>query len=150
MSAKKNTPTLRIENALCLDYQTLCTIADEGIKWDFNRQLDSDAIRKIPKNGLYPVSMMMEHNHRHFKPCETHMRLMIELPRCPGFADVPIEFLNTLKPTLVVFRGKEPVLKALPVSSDNNYRLYSATPKQHVPQAMKFLKKNHPNITIVA
>lgn len=149
MSKKKTTPNLRIEDALCLNFETFCTIADRGIEWDFNRQLDSDAIRKIPKDCLYQVSFTMEHHHRHFKPCETHMRLMIELPRGIGFADVPMEFFNSLKQTVVVFRGKQPVLKALPISGDN-YRLFSMKSNQHVPQAMKFLKANRPNITVVA
>lgn len=149
MSNKKNTPKLRIENRLYLDYQTLCTIADEGIKWNYNRQLDSDAIRKIPKNGLYPISFVMEHHHRCFQPCEAHVRLMIELPRGVGFADVPMDFFNNLKSSMVVYRGEEPVLKALPVSGDN-YRLYAMKSKQHVPQALKFLKKSNPNMTIVA
>jgi hypothetical protein len=76
----------------------LCEIADHADVWDFNRQLDSKAVRTLPKNSgiMYPVSMTLPHKHRHGKPCEPHMRLMIDIKETVAFADVPLNYFNEL------------------------------------------------------
>jgi len=65
-------------------------------KWDFNRQLDLDAINAIPDDARYPVELNLLHHHRHGKPAETHMRMMVAMDVAPkggvAFVDVPLEF----------------------------------------------------------
>jgi len=64
-----------------------------GVKWDYNRQI-SEQIAEVP-DLKYPVIFHMPHHHRHFKPCEEHVRCVISLePFAPTdvICDVPIEF----------------------------------------------------------
>jgi len=82
----------------------LIEAANEAIKLDFNRQLEPAELRELP-DALFPVIFHMPHFHRHFVPCEPHMRLMVELPadpKCsacgtvPGFIDVTNERFSKL------------------------------------------------------
>jgi hypothetical protein len=67
--------------------------AQNAEKWDFNRQLDLDAINAIP-DARYPVELNLLHHHRHGEPAEEHMRAMVVLNDKGGFAivDMPLEF----------------------------------------------------------
>ena len=76
----------------------LCEIADHSDLWDFNRQLDSKAVRRLPKqqNLAYPVIQTLLHEHRHFEPCEQHMRLVIDIQGDVAIADVPLNYFDKL------------------------------------------------------
>ena len=111
------TTSTSIVNELRLDYETLCKIADLGIEWNYNRQLCSEKIRTIRKGSLYKVIGLLEHHHRNGVPCEVHMRMVIQLGETIGFADVPMDFFNNLKSSLVVRDGDKPILKAFPTVS---------------------------------
>lgn len=68
-----------------------------GLKWDYNRQL-SERIAEIPDHR-YEVEFAMTHHHRHFMPCEEHIRCVISLTpfkQDVAFCDVPIEFFKKL------------------------------------------------------
>ena len=71
--------------------------AQNAEKWDFNRQLDLDAINALP-DARFPVSFTLLHHHRHGEPAEEHMRAMVVLNDKGGFAivDMPLEFFAKL------------------------------------------------------
>src|SRR5262245_11989402 len=66
-------------------------------KWDFNRQLDLDAINAIP-DARFPITFTLLHHHRHGEPAETHMRAMVLMNDKGGIAivDMPLEFWDRL------------------------------------------------------
>lgn len=47
-------------------------------KWDYNRQLDLDAINTLP-DARFPVVFTFLHHHRHGVLAEPHMRAMVEM-----------------------------------------------------------------------
>ena len=76
-------------------------------KWDFNRQLDQDAINSLP-DARFPVTLTLLHHHRHGEPAEEHMRAMVVLDDKGGIAivDMPLEFWDRLpEATVRVRRG---------------------------------------------
>jgi hypothetical protein len=66
-------------------------------KWDYNRQLDLDAINTLP-DARFPVSLNLLHFHRHGEPAEAHMRTMVVMDAHGGiaFVDMPLEFWDAL------------------------------------------------------
>ena len=66
-------------------------------KWDYNRQLDLNAINSVP-DARIPVCFSMPHEHRHGEPAETHVRAMVVMDDEGGiaFVDMPVSFWNAL------------------------------------------------------
>lgn len=78
-----------------------------GLLWDYNRQL-SEKIAEVP-DLKYQVEFHMPHHHRHFEPCEMHIRCIISLAPFKQdvvFCDVPVEFFNKL-PRMLASRKVE-------------------------------------------
>jgi hypothetical protein len=76
--------------------QLLMDASRLGIEWDFNRQI-SEKISEVPSGLRFPVTFVMEHNHRRMQRCEPHVRCVIMLE--PGryvICDVTIEFFQSL------------------------------------------------------
>lgn len=98
MKKTKKTPTFELRSHQYLRRSHLIEIADRADRWDFNRQLDSKAVRTLPKGRgiVYPVSMTLPHEHRHGEPCEPHMRLVVDMPNDTAIVDVPLDYFNKL------------------------------------------------------
>ena len=77
--------------------QLLVIAARNADKWDFNRQLDLNAIQALPE-ARFPVSLFFPHYHRHGKPAEKHVRAMVVMDAQGGLAlvDVPLAFWKSL------------------------------------------------------
>ena len=91
-TSKKTKRTVRTEFRY-FTRELLIAAAQLGVKWDYNRQID-DSIAEVP-DGKYPVVFWMPHHHRHFVPCEEHIRCMISLKPFADtvvFCDVPESF----------------------------------------------------------
>jgi hypothetical protein len=75
----------------------LLEAARNADKWDYNRQLDLDAINTLP-DARFPVSFNMLHHHRHGELAEPHMRARVVMDAHGGiaFVDMPIAFWNAL------------------------------------------------------
>src|SRR5262249_44206226 len=86
--------------------------AQNAEKWDFNRQLDLDAINAIPDDARYPVELTLLHHHRHGEPAETHMRAMVAMDAdkqgAVAFVDMPLEFFEKLPEATVRVRKATP------------------------------------------
>jgi hypothetical protein len=82
----------------------LVEIADNADRWDYNRQLDSEAIRTLPDDEtiVYPVTMNFQHEHRYGEPCEPHMRLIVGLPEGSALADIPLDYFEALPKSYIV------------------------------------------------
>ena len=93
----------------------LCEMADNADHWDFNRQLDSKAVRRLPTNRhlAYPVVMHFVHKHRHFEPCEPHMRLVIDIQGDDAIADVPLDYFGKLPKLYLVSKNGKGLLFVL-------------------------------------
>jgi hypothetical protein len=108
----------------------LVEIADNADRWDYNRQLDSEAIRTLPDDETiaYPVTMSFEHQHRYGEPCETHMRLAVAFSDGSALADVPLDYFEALPRSYIVKqngKGLFAVLldeKGVPKELRSNYR----------------------------
>lgn len=74
--------------------------ARNAVKWDFNRQLDRDAVSAIPDNCRYPVELWFTHHHRHGEPAEKHIRAQVAMDAAPkggvAFVDMPLDFWERL------------------------------------------------------
>ncbi len=72
-------------------------------KWNFNRQLDLDAVNRLSDNGKFPVTMTLPHHHRHGEPAEPHMRAMVVMDAQGVIAvvDMPLDFWDRLPETTV-------------------------------------------------
>ena len=66
-------------------------------QWDFNRQLDLDAINTLP-DARFPVVCTLLHHHRHGVLSEPPMRAREVMDANGGTAsvDMPLEFWNAL------------------------------------------------------
>jgi len=75
-------------------------------KHDYNRQLETELLRPLPE-GKYRIVFSRIHRHRHVRPCEPHLRLMLQLPTvetagkkkpdwCYPCVDVPLAFARSL------------------------------------------------------
>jgi hypothetical protein len=66
-------------------------------KWDYNRQLDLDAIDTLPY-ARFPIVFTLLHHHRHNVLAKPHMRAMVEMGARRGFAfvDMPLAFWNAV------------------------------------------------------
>lgn len=66
-----------------------------GLKWDYNRQV-SEKVRELPEAN-YPVIRTLVHQHRHFQPCEPHIRCGVGGPNgLIAFIDVPMWYYDKL------------------------------------------------------
>ncbi len=75
----------------------LCQIADNADRWDYNRQLCSKAVRRLPKGKRrYPIIETFPHEHRYGELCEPHMRLVIDIRGDLAIADVPLDYFDRL------------------------------------------------------
>ena len=99
-AAKKREAKLRAEQRMvAIPYFTRKLLMDAsrlGIEWDFNRQI-SEEISEVPSGQKFPVTFVMEHNHRRMKRCEPHVRCVILLE--PGrhvICDVTMKFFQSL------------------------------------------------------
>ena len=81
-----------------LTRQELIEIADKGVEWDYNRQLCSEKIQRLPVHPeiVYPVEHHFLHEHRCLELCEMHMRLVITIPGSIATADVPLSYFESL------------------------------------------------------
>lgn len=93
----------------------LCEIADNADRWNYNRQLDSKAVRTLPKSRriAYPVIQSFLHEHRNGEPCEIHMRLVIHLPKGIATADVPLNYFDKLPKAYTAYSGGRNLLLVL-------------------------------------
>lgn len=144
---KKNQFTLTRLPYVTFDH--LCEIGDEGIKWDYNRQIDSDYIREnVPCDSRFLVTMHFEHNHRHMEPCEPHMRLVIEMGNGLAFADVPMSYFRKLPRAYFVKRGKTAVLMVLVDQVGNPVQVVKKGPPGRVEQAINFFARETRNKSV--
>jgi hypothetical protein len=91
---------------LYLSHKSLVKAAELAIRHDYNRQLDLEKIKALPKYGHFLITMALPHYHRHFERCEEHMRLVLEWPKDfddleAGMnwatVDVPLFFISRIK-----------------------------------------------------
>ena len=83
--------------------QLLCEAAEKGEGWDYNRQLDPQAVATLP-DLKFPVMHTLPHHHRAGEPCEEHMRCVVYVCRTPDdpaagehvVVDVPLDFYERL------------------------------------------------------
>ena len=68
--------------------------------WDFNRQLDLDAMNAVPDDCRCPVELWLTHYHRHGEPAEKHIRAQVAMDSAPrggvAFVDMPLDFWERL------------------------------------------------------
>jgi hypothetical protein len=92
---KKRQPKYRLVKYFTKElFQEAARNAD---KWDYNRQLDLEAINTLP-DGRFPVSDNFPHYHRHFEPAEEHMRAFVMTDAEGGIVavDMPLDFWERL------------------------------------------------------
>jgi hypothetical protein len=72
-------------------------------KWKYSQQLDLATINALPDDAKCPVAWDMAHEYRDCKPCEEHVRVLVELGAKGGFAlvDIPLKFWDQLPETRV-------------------------------------------------
>lgn len=88
----------------------LLEAARKARKWDYNRQLNLEAINALP-DARFPVSFTLLHHHRHGEPAETHVRARVVMDNKGGFAfvDMPLEFFDRLPEATL--RGRKDIDK---------------------------------------
>src|SRR5262245_58237097 len=77
----------------------LMEAANRGPEWDYNRQLDPDALGGLDPNARFPIVFLLNHFYRAGVPCEPHIRCGVEVEGPSGpvaFVDVPVEFFERL------------------------------------------------------
>jgi hypothetical protein len=120
----------------------LCEIGDEGIKWNYNRQLNSDYIRQhVPSHSRFLVIQHFEHYYRHMLRCEPHMRLVIEMGDGLAIADVPMAYFRKLPRAFFVKRGRAVVLMVLFDQAGNPVAAIKKGPMGQVEQAINHLAR---------
>ena len=147
---RKNNNRLSVYTRLFLDVDTICEIADKGIEWNYNRQLCSEAVRTLPEGRVYPVIQVLEHHHRFFEPCETHMRLVIALPGSLACADVPMDYFMSLKPYLVVKRGEKVIGGGRPVANDQYELVVKGNDRSQIGRVRKALANRFPDVRLAS
>ena len=97
----------QIDSLPYVRHNHLCEISANGERWDYNRQLDSDAVQRLPQKRhlAYPVVLHFVHEHRHMEPCEPHMRLVIEIRGDDAICDVPLNYFDKLPKLHVVSKN---------------------------------------------
>lgn len=125
----------------------LVEIADKGEDWDFNRQLCPVAIRQLPDDLelTYPVVLHSTHEHRHGEPCELHMRMMFTLPDDNAFADVPLEYFDSLPIGHVVLLEDELITILFENEDGTPWKLGYFIWNRHTRRAVKHLLKKTKN-----
>lgn len=108
-----------------LTRKELIDIADNGEHWDYNRQLCPEAIRQLPDDAeyVYPVTMNFLHEHRYLEPCELHMRIMIAVTDTVAFADIPLEYFDSLPKSQAILCDNEIVAVLLAKADGSPWRL---------------------------
>lgn len=122
----------------------LCEIADNYDNWNFNRQLDSNAVRRLPKKHhlAFPVIQYFVHEHRHMEPCEPHMRLVIDIQGDVAIADVPLDYFEKLPKAYIVSKGGNGLLLVLLDESGEPWSVYSDPGMTDVDQAVEYFIKH--------
>ncbi len=122
----------------------LCEIADNADRWDYNRQLCSKAVRRLPKDRhlAYPVMQTLLHEHRHMEPCEPHMRLVIDIQGDTAFADVPLDYFDKLPKSYSVFKGERGILLVLLDEKGEPVDIYADSGSPDLHGAVKYFRKH--------
>lgn len=130
-----------------LTRKELIEIADKGAEWEYNRQLCSEKIRRLPCDPeiIYPVEQNFLHEHRCFEPCETHMRLVITIPGSIATADVPLSYFESLPKARCVVRGDQMVAVLLNKADGSPWRLRYHEMNRDVRRAIRHLMKKSKN-----
>lgn len=140
------TQKFTIKKVPYLTRKHLIEIADKGEDWDFNRQLCSIAIRQLPDNleVTYPVELYTPHEHRHGQLCEVHIRMMLSLIGDVAFADVPLDYFNSLPAAYFVIK-KDELISVLYENEDGSpwklgYFMLNRNTRRAVKQLLKKTK----------
>jgi len=121
-------------------------IANSGSQWDFNRQLDPEAIRSLPndENCVYPVVMALIHQHRRMVRCEDHIRLLVQTPQSLEICDVPMDYAESLPLSIRVQVNGKLIVALLLDESGKPLSLRYRSMTRMVRKAIQHLaKKNH-------
>lgn len=117
----------------------LVEMADNADRWDFNRQLDSKAIRRLPTNRhlIYPVIQQLVHEHRHMVRCEPHMRLVVDIQGDIAIADVPMDYFGKLPKLHLVSKNGKGLLFVLLHENGEPSEVRAASSSRDVGQAVR-------------
>jgi len=79
-------------------YEQLVKATRIAIERDYNRQFDLDQIEDLPRDGRFPITFEMPHEHRAGEPVPMHMRCAVTLDSSGGggFLDTDLELWNSL------------------------------------------------------
>jgi hypothetical protein len=119
-------------------------MADNADRWDFNRQLDSHAVRSLPKDRhlAYPVIQQLVHEHRHFEPCEPHIRLVVDIQGAVAIADVPMDYFDKLPKLYVVSKGGNGLLWVLLDENGDPWDVRADSGSRDMGQAVEYFIKH--------
>lgn len=126
-----------------LTRRELVEIAYKGVEWEYNRQLCSEKIRRLPNDPeiVYPVEHHFLHEHRCFEPCETHMRLVITIPHSIATADVPLRYFESFPKARCVVCGDQMVAVLLDKADGSPWRIRYHEMNRDVRRAIRHLMK---------
>ncbi len=130
-----------------LTRKELIDIADNGERWDYNRQLCPEAIRRLPNDSeiVYPITIFFFHEHRCFEPCELHMRLVVSIPGSTATADVPLDFFEALPKSNFVICEKRIVAVLLEKPDRSPWKLRYKNMNRMTGGAIRHLLKKSKN-----
>jgi len=69
-----------------------------AIERDYNRQFDLDVIEDLPRDGRFPITFELPHEHRQGEPVPMHMRCQVILDSSGGggFLDTDMDLWKSL------------------------------------------------------